>query len=239
MQSLSDDDLVRRYQQTKDVEAFRELKRRYKGLVFKQLGQWSRASVPTQAQEAEMWLLFADALMSYVPGRSQLSTHLTLRLKRQERFTRRYQNAARISEQNAAKIGAIDHAEAHLKDELQRLPTPAEIGKRVGLSARKVQQIQDQRRGDLFEGLMEENYADLSSSNDRVAQLIEDFAHELSGQELEAYKLLMGVQGTKRLKSKAAIARRMGISQSRLSQIIRSIAVKMEPHIRRAQTIHA
>lgn len=237
MSDMDDAALARRFQTIQDEAAIVELKRRYKPLVMREVNVWSSAPIPKESIESEAWLIFVQAIKTWKPGKAALSTHLTLRLKRLARYVRKHQNAARISEQNISHIGNIDRARQTLADDLGRMPTNKEIGKAVGLSARKITSIENQRRGDLFEGLMDVTQGRQDAASDRVKMLILDFREELEGQELEVYDYMMGTGGKRAIKSKGALAVRMGISAPRLSQIIKSISTKLAPHLRRAQSI--
>src|ERR1044071_10057459 len=83
------------------------------------------------------------SLENYDPNRgASIVTHVTNGLKKVQRFNTRAQNNAYIPEEKSKYIGKIDSAIDEVRDEFGREPTHNEIGGVVGISGRRVKEIQ-------------------------------------------------------------------------------------------------
>lgn len=224
----SDKDLIKRWKTKRDYSAYRRLKQRHRGMVFKYVNTYAAAAIPNSALEAEAWKLFDDAVGSYNPNAgAKFSTHLNYQLLKLDRFAKKYQNIARIPENVAAKIGDYDRTVQSLSQTLQRQPTHSEVAKQMRIPVRHVKQIHVSRRGDMFEGKSEFETQDLRDHSD---WLLKELRDELNPQEREVYDHLIGYRKRK-MTSKKKLAQKLGISPGRLSQITRSISVKLKPHL--------
>jgi DNA-directed RNA polymerase sigma subunit (sigma70/sigma32) len=234
VEELSDDDLIRQWRNQKKVAAKEELRRRHRGLIESAIIKYQGAAVPRIALELETYRLFDEAIQDYKIGSSaKFSTFASMYLYRLDRYTKQHQNVARIPEGLAASIGKYDRATFQLKEELQREPTHKEIGRRIGLSAKRVQTLEQSRRRDLFEGGFEGESFDMQGKTTANQHVLEDMRPLLNPQELQIYDLIIGYKLREAVTDNREIARRLKLSPGRVSQIKGDIARKIGPEIQK------
>lgn len=225
-----DTDLIKRWKKNRDYNAYQQLKRRNKNMVYKKVNTYSASPVPTSALEAEAWKLFDDAVNSYDPKKgAQFSTHLNYQLRKLDRFTKKYQNIARIPENLSSQIGDYDRSVQTLGKQFNRQPTHSEVANHMGIPVKHVKQIHTSRRGDMFEGKSEFDVNQLSDHSDWLLRELRD---ELNPQEKMVYDHLIGYKKRK-YTNKKLLAQKLGMSAGRLSQITRSISTKIGPQLRK------
>jgi DNA-directed RNA polymerase sigma subunit (sigma70/sigma32) len=230
---MTDQELIQAWKTRRSQSSYDELKRKYKNMVFKAVNTYRAASVPTMALELEAWKLFDDAVNTYdVNKRAGFSTHLTYRLRRLDRFTKKYQNVGRIPEARAAQIGQLDRATGQLQQKLGQPPSHTQVAKHLGWNPKQVKELHGLRRGDLFEGIMEHESRGIGGVSDRAQWILKSFREELNPQEKRVYDYLIG-HNTRKVTNTHQIAQKMGLSPGRVSQIRGQIARKLKPKLQR------
>ena len=185
--------------------------------------QWKAPKVNESAFKAELTSHAIKAFESYDPNRgASLLTHVTNRAQKAKRFNTRTQNMAYIPEEKARYIGQIDTARDQLTEELGRDPTHAEIGGMIGLTPKRVKEIQGLRRGDIRGSAFQSDPVGHTGSRDR--EIIALLRPELSGDEQVVYDYLYGQNGKPKVESTGDIATRIGRSASHVSRVKNRIA---------------
>ena len=228
----TDEELVADWKSKRDHAAYSELKRRYRLMVLKQANVYRSAPVAFENVVSQGWLLFDDAVNSFDPKKGAgFSTRLGYTLRRLDRYVKTYQNIARIPEGQSAKIGDMNRARASLGLDLGREPTDRELGKKLKLKTKTVTTLRRAQRKDLFEGIFEETPIDLDTRAESVDYVLRNARYELDGQEQQVYDRLLGLNGKPKARSKKSLAKSLGMSQGRLSQITSSISKKIRKHL--------
>jgi len=228
----SDAELIKSWKSRRDQAAYAELKSRYKLMVLKQANIYRSAPIAFENIVSQAWLLFDDAVNSFNPNMGAgFSTRLGYTLKRLDRYVKTYQNMARIPENQSAQIGTVNRARGELRLQLGREPSDHEVGKKLKLKTKVVTTLRRAQRKDLFEGLFEENPIDMDTRSESIDYVLRNARFELNQQEREVYDRLMGFGGKPKARSRATLAKSLGMSQGRLSQITSSIAKKIKPHL--------
>lgn len=228
-----DDTLIDKWRNKNHQPAYDELQRRHTPMVHQRVNKYNASSVPRQALEAQAWQHFDDAVEKYDPDAgAQFSTHLYNHLRGLDRYNTKHQNIARIPEALSNRIGDVDRASETLEREHGERPSAQQIGQQVGMDPTHVNRLQKARRQDLFEGKYE-GEVESDGLDGASEQLLRDIRHEFSGQEQQVYDHLTGFGGKDKYTSKKELARELGLSASRISQITRKIKQKMEPHLQR------
>jgi DNA-directed RNA polymerase sigma subunit (sigma70/sigma32) len=228
---MTDQELIEAWKLRRDQSSYDELKRRYKNMVYKTVNTYRAAAVPTTALELEAWSLFDNAVNTYDATKGAgFSTHLTFHLRRIDRFTKKYQNVGRIPEAKAAQIGQLDRAIGELQQKIGKPPSHHQVAKHLNWKPVQVQELQNLRRGDLFEGIMEFEAGGVSGVSDRARWILKSFREELNPQEQQVYDYLTGHE-TKKITNTQQIALKMGVSPGRISQIRGAIARKLKPKL--------
>lgn len=227
---MKDEELIKKWRRGRDYMAYKELKRRHVGMVMLFVNRYSAAAVPRAALESEAWGLFDDAVNSYkLDSPAKFSTHLNYQLRKLDRYTKKYQNVARIPENLSSRIGEYDRTRSNLALELGRQPKPGEIAKKMNWTVPNVKRLEKSRRQDLFEGGFEAGI-DVSKRPDDVNIVLLEIREELSQSEKDVFDHLIGYK-KRRIKNKKELAMKLGVSTGRLSQITSGIARKVAPFL--------
>lgn len=229
----TDEELIKEWKTKRDFRAYSEVKKRNRGMVFKYVNKYRAASVPQAALEAEAWKLFDDAINNFQPGTgAQFSTYLSYQLRKLDRYTKKYQNVARIPESLAGEIGNYDRKfNQHVK-KFKAPPTHEQMSKATGMEIGHVERLHRSRRSDLFEGMYEGDVQEGRDLQEASQWLLIELREELSPQEQRVYDHLIGYNKPK-ITNKKDLARRLGMSPGRISQITGSIARKIKPHLKK------
>ena len=230
---MEDPELIDRWQAHRDEPAYDELKNRHGNMVYHQANRYRASSVPQPAIEGQAWNLFDQAVDDYDPSKgAKFPTYLNYRLRRLDRFNKKYQNIARIPEQTARKIGDVQTASESLQQSQNKMPSAEDIAQEAGVEPDMVEQIQKLQRKDLYEGQYEGQQLQ-EGTDEKANKLLHDIRGELAGQEREVFDRLTGMGGAEKVDSKKELARQIGLSPGRVSQITSEIARKIKPHLHR------
>jgi DNA-directed RNA polymerase specialized sigma subunit len=189
------------------------------------------------AIEAEARALTVKALRKYDPSRgAQITTHVTTNLRGLNRFVKKHQNFTRIVEAQAHKIGEYQRTQDGLAEELGRPPTSLEIADRMKISVKKVERLKLEMRPDIFViptatedgGMGDMNpFTEISPVH---REIIEMLPYELTTEEQYVFNHLFGLQGKKKTHSTGDIAKALGWSDSKVSQVKAKIAEKYKTY---------
>lgn len=228
----TDKELIKRWRTKRDQAAYDELARRHKNMVYHRSNMYRASPVPQPALEAQAWQHFDDAVNNYdLNSPAKFSTYLSYSVRKVDRYNKSHQNIARMPEELAYKIGDYNTALNNLQIKHNRQPTQAEISKHMGVKKSVVKRLETGLRQDLFQGQFKGEQDDPDAIADNAESLMRDIRHEFTPQEREVYDALTGFGGKKPVTNKSVLARRLGMSPGRLSQITGSIAKKMKPHL--------
>jgi hypothetical protein len=180
--------------------------------------KYKAPNVNDAAFHAEVQKQAIKSLETYDPNRgASLVTHVTNGLKKVQRFNTRVQNLAYIPEDKSRYIGQIDSATDELREELGRDPTHHEVGGIVGISGKRVKEIQGLRRADIKgSSFASDPVGHVGSRDQEVVALLRQ---ELNGDEQKVYDYIFGQNGMPKIESTGEIARRMGKNPSQISRI--------------------
>lgn len=188
------------------------------------------------AIEAEARALTVKALKKYDPSRgAQITTHVTTNLRGLNRFVKKHQNFTRIVEAQAHKIGELQRTQDSLTEELGRPPTSLEIADRMKIGVKKVERLKLEMRPDIFvipsggeEGGMDLNpFTEMSPVHREIVEML---PYELTTEEQQVFSHLFGLNGKKKTSSTGEIARSLGWSDSKVSQVKKKIADKYKAY---------
>jgi DNA-directed RNA polymerase specialized sigma subunit len=183
------------------------------------------------ALEGEVTRLTVKALKSYNPTRgAQLSTFVTGQLKGINRFVTQHQNVSRITEDRSQKIGRYQRATSALSESLGRPPTAQETADEMKVSVRMVNRLAQEMRPDLLaSGAEHDPFLNEEPRSREVLRLMYPYAFSLDEQKV--FEFLLGLNGKEKELKTGKIARSLGWSDSKVSQIRASIATKVKPYL--------
>jgi DNA-directed RNA polymerase specialized sigma subunit len=228
---MSDEELVRRWQQNRDKAALDELRRRTKPLVQSQVNKYRANAVPQPVIEAKADQILVESANSFRPGTgASFRTHLFTNLRRLNRFSTARSNIATIPEARAQKIGVYQRAYDELQTRKRRPPTSQEMADELHWPLSEVLTMQRSLRRDIMSSGLQ-GPARMDTEEAKRRQLMQDIWFELTPEERVVFEHLTGTHGRRKLDKGKDIARATGFSQAKVSQIRTSIARKMEMHL--------
>ena len=204
-----------------------------KGLIKINVDKWARVNIPRAAIEMEAEKHFIEALKDYDPTKgAALSTHISQRLNRIERFVLSHQNLARIPEnRGGAKFGEYKTARTLFRDEYGRDPTAQELSERMSLeykraiTPKEVTMYMKEDRRDL--GIGDDSDFRNEATGDRI--LLKMLPYELNMEEKQVFERYFGVNGSRKMQP-SEISKQLNIHPSKVSRLLASIRAKWEQY---------
>jgi RNA polymerase sigma factor (sigma-70 family) len=214
-------------------QALAELLSNLSGSIGVAINSFRGSALPMQALELQARTFAVEALKEYDASRSAgLGTYITTSVKQKlYRYVGTYQNAARIPEHHIQKIGPYREAIADLNTKFGREPTTHEIADHLGVAVSHVTELQGLIRKDLLE---------FGGGLDDIAQFEHDPDFEkammayysLTPDEQNVFDYSLGAHG-KLKATNNEIAKKLGISAGRVSQLRTSIGKKINSYLGR------
>lgn len=182
-------------------------------------------NLPKSAVRAKMTSLTMQYLDRYDPSKSKLNTYIENTAgEKLHRYVYEHQNLGKIPEPRIIQIGTYNKVKSSLEDELGRPPTPQELADELKWSKRQIELLQKEMRQDLVQDFTFVNTFDDSRSD--IDEHIQLLHNELSGTDKAVVEYLYGLEG-KPVLSNSEIARKLGISQSMVTQIKSKLAQRL------------
>lgn len=218
----------------KRPEHLRPLLKSMEPLVQQAVNKYRAADIAPHALRTQAENQLIQGLHSYKPTKGSLSTHLTWQMRGVGRFVEKHQNFARIPGSRIRFIGRLQSTQSELEDELGRAPTLSELAKRSKISQKQIGKLQKEMRGVHIMGMSVDDEgaplagdtADFTLNADR--ERLELIYHDLTPVEQQVVDYSLGRGGKPRVKSNNEIARRMGVSPARISNVRASITQKLK-----------
>lgn len=228
-------EIFKKYRQTGDKRYFQQLYGSMKPIIYHAAKKAAYGSnLPESAHKIYAAQAFMDSLRTYDPNKgSALGTHVYNAVQHKvKRLNYMYQNLGSMPEPRAQKVGVFQNEIENLKAELNRMPTNEEIAKRMSIPVSEVVNMHREISRDLSlgEGTEEVGFAETSREEEALHHLYFD----LTPEEKTVYDFVMGQHGKPQLvKSNKkidfdAIGRNMGVSASKVRNVLSSIKKKLE-----------
>lgn len=223
-QRSSDHELWHTWKQDPGPHTLEPLLKRFDNVIGQRVSMWKAPNVSEAALRANAQSLAIKAFETYNPDKAGLNTHVQNTLRRALRFTHKNQNLAYIPEAKVEKIGPIDRAIGELEEDYGRPPTPSEIASHMNMglpkskhiTPLKVQEIQRQRRPDLFASGAE--FDPSAQASPREQEVLSLLRPSLSADQQQVFDHLYGLNGKARITSTGQIAAKLGKSPSQVSR---------------------
>lgn len=223
-------DMWRQWKESKeDPKHLEPLLRSLKPTIDYRVNMYAPANVYRPALRAKANNLTINALRRFDPTKAQLNTHVTNHLKGLNRWTGKHQNVSRITEERIAIIGQYNASKAKLAENLGYEPTARQIAQDLKMPEKTIKKLELENRPDLvasaFEGDAFATDLDAPTIDKEIMDLIE---FDLSPDELRLWEYLYGIKGKKQTTKGGELARKLGWSQSKVSQVRKAIYSKVE-----------
>lgn len=226
-----DEELVARWQKTRDVQALNELRRALRPLTQSQVNKYRSNSVPQAVIEAEADKILVASADSFRPATgASFRTHVFNNLRRLNRFSIARSNIATIPEARAQNIGMFQRVYDDLNDRKQRPPTTSELADELAWTPKQVTVMQRSLRRDIVSSAVP-GAQELRMDEARKAQLMDDIWYELTPDEQRVFAHITGRGGVVKTDKGQDIARLTGFSQAKVSQVRSAIGRKMERYL--------
>lgn len=199
-------------------------------LIKSYLNPYYYSGVPVEAIDSYSRELFVGALDTFDPNRAQLNTHIQNSLRnRMSRYVLKYQNTSRMTEKKKSNINVFKSVSDDLTVELGRPPSVSELADELSWPEKQVQDMQKNLRRDLSASELELSGGNITKSfNDaRTAESFRLLYYDSSGQEQVVLEHTWGWNNKPKLTSKD-IARRLNVSEAKVSQLRTRLAKKFE-----------
>ena len=223
-------DMWRQWKETnEDPTHLEPLLRSLKPTIDYRVNKFAPANVYRPALQAKANNLTINALRRFDPTKAQLNTHVTNHLKGLNRWTGKHQNVARITEERIAIIGQYKSTKKKLIETLGYEPTARQIAAEMKVPEKTIKKLELEDRPDLiasaFDGDAFSTDLKLPTIDKEIMDLIE---FDLSVDELRLWEYLYGVKGKRQITKGGDLARKLGWSQSKVSQVRKAIHKKVE-----------
>lgn len=205
-------------------------------VITSQVNRHRAPRIYKPAIEAHARTLTVQALRRYDPTRkAAVASHVQNNLKGLNRYVKKHQNFTRIVEAQANKIGPYTRAKAALEEELGREPTTLELADRLKMSPKKVERLAKEMRPDIFNlpavGPDAFESSPFEEESPRHREVIEMLPYELTTDETAVFNYLFGKGGKRKISVMSDIARELGWSASKVSQVKNSISAKYRDYL--------
>jgi len=167
--------------------------------------------------------LAIDAVRSYDPKRSQLSTHVINHMRGLRRLNRQQQQILRIPERVVLDQRFLTTAEAELEDRLGRDPSTSELADHTGLSLKRIGKVRSYRHPAYEGSLLSTQAGDEkggflpSVEHDREDYVIRAVYDDLDETNQQIVERTLGLYGKTKL-SNAQIASKLRMTPGAVSQ---------------------
>lgn len=232
-------DLYKKWKQTGDKQAFQDLYRSMKPLIYTAAKKASYGSnIPESAHKIYAAQNFFDSLRTYDPSKRQLKSHVYEWVEQKaKRLNYQYQNLGHIPEPRAQSVGLYQTIYSNLRDELGREPSQAELADRLQWGLKDVANIQKEIRKDL--AIMEGTQEVPIVQSRRDEEMLDYLYYELPPEEQVVYEYIFGKHGKQAMIKPGGkvdydrIASQVGFSVSKVRSLAANIGKKFERESRR------
>jgi len=216
-------------------------------LISKQVRVFARTPIPVPVIEAEATKHTIEALRKYDPvpkaGKqgTQIHSWVTGQLKGMNRYIYSNQNFRRITEERSQLVGDYQRASAHLNEELGRAPTyteisdymnemPERVDRSRGITSKQIKLLSQELTPDLLASAeMADPFVQETPQERELMKLI---VYDLSPDELRVFEYIRGINGKTKISSTGQIAKLLGWSASKVSQVKNKIAKKLDGYLK-------
>jgi DNA-directed RNA polymerase specialized sigma subunit len=135
--------IIKRFQETQSPEDFEWLYNRHQGMIANAIrNAVGNPALPKSVVKSWGLKQYSEALQRFDPSKgAQLSTYLSLPMKRLGRWRNRYQNIGYIPEDRARHINLIQERERELTDLLGRPPSDTELADDVNIARKDLEHM--------------------------------------------------------------------------------------------------
>lgn len=205
----------------------------FKPVITQAVNTYRAPTVQRSAFEAAATKQAIEAFESYDPNRgAALATHVIGRMKKLQRENNKLQNKAYIPEGKASQIGKIQRAQAHLRDDLEREPTPLEIAKHMGKPVKAITGVLGAMKKDIVASQFESDPTKIVSG--REQEVLDLLPYSLSQEQNEVFDHLFGRNGKAHITATNEIASTLGKNPSQVSRIRTAILTQFQDHMKRS-----
>ena len=210
-----------------DKNALTELFKEYKPAINSYINRYRYVDVPDIAIEAKAKNLIVDSLDKFDPSKSSFGTYTYQTLRQLNRFVGQNKNVLTIPESRQSKITNYRHTFDELRSLYGREPTSQEISDTMNLNLKEIEMLQKElsRKVISSDGMYGEVPNMPIFTPESSASTLR-YAYDILPNPEQ--KLIMeytfGMYGKPELKTNAAIAKQLGLSEKKVGREKKKIA---------------
>ncbi len=191
----------------------------FKPLIQQHVNSWRGVELPTSSITSEFRKQFVNAVKTYAPGKSSLSTWVSFHLRKGNRYMKKYQNLGRIPEGQSKLITPYKQAKEHLTNLHGFVPDTKTIADHMGVPVKKVSQLEKElSRKDMPASGYQSDPAEIYSPKELEALHLIKYDNRLSTEDRTVYEYTYGLNG-KAMLAPGQISKQTGIHPSKISRI--------------------
>lgn len=136
-------DVWRRWKAQPNAQDFERLYNSHKPVIYRAAERYlNSTTLPKAAVRSDMVRQYITALSSYDPSKgAALPTHIHTAMQHTGRYLAKYQNVGKIPEERASLIGLFQNRLGHLREQLGREPSNAELADDMKASMAEVAEL--------------------------------------------------------------------------------------------------
>lgn len=187
-------------------------------LIDHEVHRYSGSGLPRLVLEAEAKRLAVGAFHSYQPAKAQLQTHVMNQLRDMNSFVNTYRQDVRLPQQRIILADRLTRARTEMAQELGREATDPELARRIGVGTTTIGKLA-KFQSTLYSRAEEGGFNQPVREDITRDQIVMDFlAHDLSPVHRVVFEHSTGYGG-KPMLAAGAIAKKLGVSNGRVSQL--------------------
>ncbi len=195
------------------------------------INKWRTSRVPTSSLKVEAERLSMQAFKSFNPEKSSLNTFVDRWLTKLNGFAQTHSQSMKIPENRIHQIKKFQEAEDFLESKKGLRPSESEIADYLSIPVQEVKRFRKEAFKVIGDSYNDPGFSQIGLSESRPIYALNMVYTDLNRNEKKVFNHLYGKHGKKEILSTQDIAKEIGLSNSKVSRLKKSIAKKVERYL--------